>query len=86
MNDEKLLSRIASLEKAALEHEDLIVNVEKSAMERAEELNMDFKDYKKTSKDDIRAIRKYFACYGFCFVSHSFLQLLIFFFSKVSIL
>ena len=57
--DDELYERVFGLEKASKEHEDLIVNVEKSASEKAEECNMQLKDYKKTNKDELQGIRKY---------------------------
>ena len=64
-----MAARVHSLEKTSLDHQDLIFGIEKATSDRADELDIELKDYKHSNKEDLRSLRKYNACFGFYFLN-----------------
>ena len=62
-----MAARVKGLEKTSVDHQDLIFGIEKATSDRADELDIELKDYKHSNKEDLRSLRKYIACFGlFC--------------------
>ena len=65
--DEELLKRVGGLETKSQAHQNMMIEIEKAALDRAEEFEMELEDYRKANKEDLRSIRKYIQLCMFCF-------------------
>jgi hypothetical protein len=54
-----LQDRLAELARQGQDHRDLILAIEKSLRDKAAELDQDLKSYKTSSREDIKALRKF---------------------------